>query len=232
MRLRATSRRLWRWAKGRDPLCFEDVRVPAVVLGSEYGGHCVCPNGLGPDAVVYSFGVGEDASFDVALIERFGVELHAFDPTPRSIAWVRAQSMPAGFHFHAIGLADYDGVGRFSPPDNPEHISHTLLSRPETAARALEVEVRTLPTLMRELGHARLSVLKLDIEGSEYAVLEQALAAGVAIDQVLVEYHHQFKSVPRARTADSVARLRDAGYRLFHVSETGREMSFIHQRIE
>ena len=30
--------------------------------------------------MVYSFGVGQDISWDLAMIERFGVTVHAFDP--------------------------------------------------------------------------------------------------------------------------------------------------------
>ena len=54
-------------------------------LGSEYGGYCMCPENIDRDCVVYSFGIGEDISFDLALIQRFGLSVYAFDPTPRSI---------------------------------------------------------------------------------------------------------------------------------------------------
>src|SRR6187402_2180865 len=107
------ARRLWRWARGRDPWCFEDVELPSLVLGSDYGSHCVHPESLGPNSVVYSFGVGEDASFDIALIERWGLQVHAFDPTPRSIEWVEAQALPSAFHFSPFGIADFDGKGAF-----------------------------------------------------------------------------------------------------------------------
>ena len=98
-------------------------------------------------------------------------------------------------------------------------------------AEAFEVEVRTLSSLMKELGHERLDVLKMDIEGSEYDVLEQVIEQGIHIDQILVEYHHQFKNVPTSRTARNVASLRRHGYRLFHIAETGREYSFVHERL-
>src|SRR5688572_4934876 len=45
-------------------------------------------------SVVYSFGVGDNVSWDLAMIERFGVTVHAFDPTPQSIAWVARQPLP------------------------------------------------------------------------------------------------------------------------------------------
>ncbi|HEX3777949.1 MAG TPA: hypothetical protein VHV51_25955 [Polyangiaceae bacterium] len=58
------------------------------------------PGWLDQDAVVYSFGVACDVSFDQALIAARGVTVHAFDPTPRSIEWVKTQVLPERFLFH------------------------------------------------------------------------------------------------------------------------------------
>src|SRR4051812_16621969 len=80
-----------------------------VSLGTEYGGYAVCPTNLGAGSIVYSFGVGTDISFDEALIALCGVTVHAFDPTPRSVEWVKAQSLPERFVFHDWGIAGFDG---------------------------------------------------------------------------------------------------------------------------
>src|SRR5262245_14315827 len=44
-----------------------------------------------------------------------------------------------------------------------------------------------LPTIARRLGHQRIDVLKIDIEGGEYAVLDDLLRSGPAVRQLLVE---------------------------------------------
>lgn len=213
---------------GRDPnVKVQRADVPCELLGTEYGGHTLATAGLHTGSVVYSFGVGEDVSFDVALIQRFGSIVHAFDPTPRSIAWVEAQTLPPQFVMHGYGIADRDGTLRFSPPTNPAHISHTLLERSETAGAAIEVPVKRLGTIMAELGHQRLDVLKMDVEGAEYDVLADFLVQPIQIDQILVEFHHQFKSVGAQKTRDAVARLNQAGYQVFAVSPSGHEVSFI-----
>ena len=97
-------------ALGRDLYVPIEVRCPVAVLGSDYGRWGVCAERLDSRSVVYRFGVGADVSFDLALIQRWDLHVHAFDPTPRSIAWVRRQKLPEPFHFHELGLADYDGV--------------------------------------------------------------------------------------------------------------------------
>jgi FkbM family methyltransferase len=209
------------------PLQSVQVEVSMQKLGSEYGGYWVCPEGLGAESVVYSFGIGEDVSFDLAFIARFGAEIHAFDPTPRSIAWARAQNLPSGFVLHEYGLADYDGVARFSPPENPEHVSHTVLRRDNASGPPVEVQVKRLETVMKELGHDHVDVLKMDVEGAEYGVVEELCRGGVRPKQILLEYHHHLEGVPLWKTERSIRRLNGAGYRIFHVSDTGRELSLI-----
>lgn len=62
---------------------------PKINLGNEGASWCVCPTGLSENSIAYSFGVGREISFDIALIQQFGMRVHAFDPTPRSVAWIR-----------------------------------------------------------------------------------------------------------------------------------------------
>lgn len=218
-------------AEGRAHRITPDLSVEHVTLGTEYGESCVSLRGLGSASVAYSFGVGEDVSFDLGLIQRTGLVVHAFDPTPRSIAWVARQKLPPQFVMHGVGLAAYDGVARFRPPENPTHVSHTLLERERTDHAAIEVPVKRVETLMRELGHRRVDVLKMDIEGAEYDVIEDIIASSVVVDQMLIEFHHQLPGVPVSRTLQAVERVRGGGYGIFHVSDSGRHFSFMHRRM-
>ncbi len=197
----------------------------AVVLGSSYGGYAVCPAHIDRASVVYSFGVGEDVSFDLALIDRFDVEVHAFDPTPRSLAWVAEQQLPERFLIHPWGLAAYDGSASFAPPADPTHISHTLLPREGRAP--VEVEVLRLKTTLERLGHDRVDVLKMDVEGAEYDAIPDVLASDIAIGQLLIEFHHHLEGVLLTQTEACIRQLNEAGYRIFHVSPSGHELSFM-----
>lgn len=227
-RLRPWRRRL-RILLGRDLLIRPDHRCEREVHGAEGAAWCIHPGGLEPGSVVYSFGIGKDVSFDLALIERFGLRVHAFDPTPASLDWLRGEALPPGFVVHEYGLAARDGTATFYPPERADHVSHTLLAGTYTAGErdAVAVPVRRLAGIMAELGHARVDLLKMDIEGAEYAVLEDILAAELPIGQLLVEYHHRFPGVGLDATRESVALLRRHGYRLFHVSPSGEEYSFL-----
>lgn len=222
-RARAAARR----AFGRDLRFPVQTSVPAERHGSEYGGWWICPAGVGPGSVVYSAGIGTDITFDLSLIEKYGVTVHAFDPTPASIGYVKAQRLPNRYRWHEIGVAAQDGPATFFPPANPKHISHSLHPHAATSARAIQIEVRRLPTIMRDLGHESIDVLKMDIEGAEYEVLDDLLHSGLAVQQILVEFHHRFPGVGIARTRRAVSDLNAAGYRIFFASESGEEYSFI-----
>lgn len=222
-RARQTVRR----AIGRDIRFEVQTRVPCERHGSEYGGWWICPTALDGNSVVYSVGIGTDITFDLSLIETYGLAIHAFDPTPGSIAYLESVRLPDAFTCHQVGLAAADGSAAFLPPANPEHISHTLMPPGESDTRAIMVEVRRLSTIMRDLGHDSLDVLKMDIEGAEYDVLDDVLDLGLRVRQILVEFHHRFPGVGVERTRRAVAKLNAAGYRIFAASDSGEDYSFI-----
>ena len=212
---------------GRAYILENQIDIPRDVLGSKYGGHCVGLDGMDPNDVVYSFGVGEDISFDLELIRRFDVTVYAFDPTPRVATFIKKQKPPAKFKMHHYGLSDRDDFLSFNPPVNDEHISHTLLERTETCDRSVLVPFKRLKTIMRELGHSRIDILKMDIEGSEYGVIEDIITHEIDIRQILVEFHHQLENIGLELTRRALRNLNRAGYKIFNFSQTGREISLM-----
>ncbi|HXM22017.1 MAG TPA: FkbM family methyltransferase [Terriglobales bacterium] len=194
-------------------------------LGSEGARWCICPDDFSKTSVVYSVGVGEEISFDLELMRRFGTRVHAFDPTPRSIQWVQSKTLPDGFVFHAYGVADFDGTCRFLPPKDPRHVSYTVLPR-HTPGPAVQAPVYRLSTIMKMLGHSEIDLLKMDIEGAEYDVLADLLACKIRPQQILVEFHHRWPEVGSKKTRAAIRALNCAGYRIFHVSPSGEEYSF------
>lgn len=224
------ARKLKRYIKavlGKELLVKPDVIRPKVRFGLDYGGWDLVVENIDVDSIVYSFGIGEDASFDTALIERFKLTVHAFDPTPKSIEWVKRQGFSDRFVMHEYGLAAFDGNVSFHPPDNPDHVSHTLLDRPSTAEKAISVPVKKLGTVMKELGHDRIDVLKMDIEGAEYDVIEDITTTGIRPGQILIEFHHRFPGVGIRKTKDTIARIKSMGYRVFSVADSNEEFCFI-----
>jgi FkbM family methyltransferase len=199
--------------------------VAGEVLGNRGASWFVSPRGLVPGAVVFSFGVGRDLSFECALIERFGVTVHAFDPTPRALEWVRNQQFPGALVLHELGLAEYDGTATFIPSrrqggENFSMVRRTGIGDPITAP------VRRFATLAAVVG-AKPVLVKLDIEGAEYAVLPDLLTAGYRPQQICVEFHHRWREVGPARTREAIRLLNRHGYRIADVAPKGKEYTFV-----
>ncbi|MCB9098616.1 MAG: FkbM family methyltransferase [Anaerolineales bacterium] len=231
--MKSIARRLKTLAKavlGKELLINPDVTIDKERFGSDYGGWDIVVTGLNADSVVYSFGVGEDASFDVALIDKFALTIHAFDPTPKSIEWVKRQRFSDKFVMHSYGIAAFDGDVSFNPPENPDHVSHTILDRPSTKTKAIWVPVKKMSTIMQELGHDHIHIVKMDIEGAEYDVIEDIYQSNVRPDQMLIEFHHRFPGVGTLKTRDAINKVRAMGYQLFSVSDTKEEFGFIRRQ--
>lgn len=219
-----------RWFSPQLPFQKPQISCKTAFHGTEYGGWTLCPDEISSTSIVYSFGVGEDTSFDLEVIATYGAQVYTFDPTPRSIAWVNNREWPYQFHFFPIGIAAHDGYVDFNPPENLKFVSHTLLDRPRTDARSIQVEVQKLSSIANLLGHRKIDILKMDIEGAEYEVIFDIVKTdSIEIEQILVEFHHHFQNVSVEQTKNAIRRLNASGFLLFHVSKNGREYSFIKQ---
>jgi FkbM family methyltransferase len=212
---------------GKELRLKSEVRIHVI----EDGGWRFHPDLLDADSVVYSLGIGEDVDFDLAVIRRFGGHVHAFDPTPSSVDWLAARSLPPDFHFHPWAVTAQDGVLKLYPrvkrDGSRSTVMYTLLADDTSREDAIVVPAFCLASIQAELGHGRIDLLKMDIEGAEYEVLDNLLKSAVKPVQLLVEFHHRFPGVGLEKTAAMIARLRGSGYRIFAISETGREISFI-----
>ena len=68
--------------------------------GNNYGGFYANPDLINQDSIVYSFGIGADISFDEAIIKNHNCTVYGFDPTPKSIDWIKnKKNIPEKFIF-------------------------------------------------------------------------------------------------------------------------------------
>jgi FkbM family methyltransferase len=196
-------------------------------VGTAYGGWIVPTRLLGPASRCYCAGVGEDVSFDLGLIERLGSEVFAFDPTPRATAFAEpiAEREPR-FRFVPVGLWSSDTVLRFYEPKDPTHVSHSVVNLQGTSG-FFEASVRTVQSLMTELGHASIDLLKLDIEGAEHTVLASTLEAGILPTVLCFEVD---RPVGPVRLWSTIRRVLRHGYDL--VAVDGWNFTFVRRGAE
>ncbi len=223
----------------------------------EYGAWKLCETGLllaskkanttQGMALVYSFGLGTDTSFDEDMIRRYGAIVHGFDPTPGALKHARSRAayLPdCFFALHPFGLNDKDGEIKLYPPANPNHISHNQV--PRAGARPVAATLLRLATIMHLLGHTHIHILKIDVEGAEFGVLDSLLSLGeggeahasqassagggeLPFDQLCVEYHPSIHPGGQAAGAAAMKRitreLRARGFSLV-ASNSANEYSY------
>ncbi len=187
----------------------------------------ICPTGLNARSVVVSAGVGSDISFEHELVERFGCRVLLCDPSPTGR---RTMELPENqrpeFRFLPVALTGRCGRLRLAPPLDPQ--GDSWFANP-AAPEGVEVPCTDLKTLMRENGFDHIDLLKLDIEGCEYEVIDQLLRRRLRVNQLCVEFHHgTLPGYRRRQTISAMLRLVARGYRL--VNQTGANHTFIRRR--
>jgi FkbM family methyltransferase len=215
------------WAEWKFAPPRAQVSRPLLKLGSEYGGYCLDVSTIHPGAIVYSLGIGQDISFDLSLIDRFGVEIQAFDPTPKVKRWLATQSLPPQFHFHEAGIAAQDGEQSFYLPPREDWVSHSVIQARQYGRESLRFPVLRLSTAMKLQGHERVDVLKMDIEGAEYAVIEDIVRQKIPVKQLLVEFHHRLSSVGTDKTRKALSQLMGCGMKISYVCPRKEIFTFV-----
>jgi FkbM family methyltransferase len=191
------------------------------------------PSQLDEYSIVYSCGVGDDVDLDLAFIDGYGAQVHAFDPTPSAMDMIEKRDLPKQFRFHPWAVSGEDGTltlyRRVKHDGSASTVMYTLVPEDSVDEEGITTPAYTIGSICKKLGHSRIDLLKLDIEGAEFAVLDDLLAGDLRPKQLLVEFHHRFAGIGIERAADMIKRLHDAGYRIFAISDVGREVSFLHQ---
>lgn len=218
-----------RWKEWRLPRGYER-------LGTRYGGWWIDAQALGPQPLLIDCGLGEDISFPVAFLQRFaGAKVIGVDPNPRSLEYCRARC-PAGMEVLPNALWTRAGEtltfhlprSQNELPQGADGVSGSLDPSHEYVEGGERIETLTvdLDSLLARAGRTDCDVLKLDIEGAEYALLEALIASRriTAARQVLVEFHHGVTGHSPADTQRIVSQLGAAGHRLMHVE--GRNYIF------
>jgi len=206
------------------------VKLDTVWYGNNYGGFFIYPKLLDKHSIIYSFGIGEDISFDRTIIENHDCTVFGFDPTPKSINWINSQNLPLKFHFLDFGISNKSGFVDFYLPKNPEYVSGSIIIRNELYEKII-VQMKSFNDIISELGHKHIDVLKMDIEGSEYEVIDDILNAPVLIGQILIEFHDRFVENGKMKTQLAIKKLKNHGYEIFSISETLDEISFVNKKL-
>lgn len=201
-------------------------------LGTEYGGYTLPTKLLNENSVYYAVGAGEDISLDIEIANKYNPHVFIFDPTPRAKAhfdtlkentskgiqtplyknyiYPTTSTTFQKIHFEFLGLWNEKTTMKFFVPANETHVSHSLLNMQSTE-KYIEVQVDTLDNLMKERNHQTVDMLKIDIEGAEFAVIDDILDKKIDVKLICLEYHRQGEK-PIEKIQESINKLLKNNY--------------------
>uniref|UniRef100_A0A6C0CR07 Methyltransferase FkbM domain-containing protein n=1 Tax=viral metagenome TaxID=1070528 RepID=A0A6C0CR07_9ZZZZ len=208
---------------------------------------------LSNDSIVYCVGAGEDITHDIILSKRLNCPVHIFDPTPRAIEHVQLVKDVFSFRkqpinsrrfgggdinywnillqnhvdenkiiMHDYGLYTNDCNKKFYFPLISEHVSCSL----EKIGRSdnfMMVKLKTLNTIMKELNHDHIDLLKIDIENVECDVLDKMLDDNIFPTYLSVDF--DLMKHDKKRCENVINRIVDNGYTI--IEKKGQDISFI-----
>lgn len=141
--------------------------------------------------IIYSFGVANESSFEAEMLARTDCLVYAYDYSVKTIGFPVEPTNPR-VTFKAVGIGNKN-LGKF----------------------------RTLKYLMEQNGHEWIDILKMDIEGGEYAALDKVMEDftppphnHLPFGQLLLEVHVEGKIFPKFLRWWE--RLEARGLRAFH----------------
>ena len=160
---------------------------------------------LDDNSIIYCVGAGEDITHDIILSFKLKCPVHIFDPTPRAIEHVKYvkdvlenKRLPLdnkrfgggdsnywkiilshkikedNLILHEYGLSTQDGIVPFYFPINKQFVSCSI-SNLGRSNDYINIQTKSLNTIMKELNHSHIDLLKIDIENIECDVLEKML---------------------------------------------------------
>jgi len=159
--------------------------------------------------VAYCAGVGKGISFETELAHLSHGTVLVFDPSPTGIDTI-AHTDTSNLTFYPVGLAAESSVYEFSVPADAGEGSYSVA---RDGLPKVSFECWSVERIMQKHGHTSLDLLKMDIEGFEYDVLDRMLEQRIPVRQICVEFHPWLRP---GRTFKMIRKLYKAGYRIVH----------------
>ena len=184
-------------------------------IGTNYGGYDVYTENLFNPNII-SCGLGEDASFDIEMINKFDAKVYSIDPTPRSLNHYNDIKLNFGkknktifnesgklsvFNYNlektnkqnfifinkAIWKENNKNIKLFFPK-NQKHVSLSINKNEKFSNNYYSASTIDYKEIIKSFNINKVDILKLDIEGAEIEVLNSVLKNFEIPNQILVEF--------------------------------------------
>lgn len=172
-------------------------------IGSEFGCHYLDLDLVPEGSTIISAGLGNEISFDESMIEKKGCFIVGIDPT-------KIVKCPKNTNSFKLIKKIFYGINKKMKISSVHGNGNSIYKREE----AKEVETITIHDLLKEYNN--ISVLKMDIEGAEYSVIDNL--EGINIPQITVEFHYWNKEIPfkKEDAEKCIIKMETLGYKLMN----------------
>lgn len=219
--------------------CFSNIIMPVKInnrsklqiIGTEYGSSAVVLDLIPVGSTVISAGVGEDISFDLELIRLKQCRVIGIDPTEKAKRYIERNPNE---HFHFLQKALYSGGSKKTKVyknTNSSYVSESITCSHNMVSKSefYETEVISISELLEE--YEDISLLKMDIEGAEYAVINSLKE--LDIPQIYIEFHHFCTDFTPDDTTRCIKHLNDMGYVVVYgksLQGALKDVSLVHRK--
>lgn len=202
-----------------------------------YGTYVIFDDYLDENSVVYSLGIGMDASFDLNLMNKFNCKVYAYDPDKHAIDYVDSTLClhNKNFKFFPYAISTDGGVKQFYEHEREgANDGSGSFYRYGESTGMCDVACKTIKDVMSEFGHKHIDLLKMDIEGMEYEIIDYLIENKIEVKQIAMELHGRFFDDCKEKN-DKLIRQLDVGGFLPVWNQmwwyAGQECTFIHKSL-
>ena len=155
-----------------------------------HGNYKIFPKNINSKSVIYSCGIATNISFDESVSNTFNCNVFMFDPTKKSNEFMR-KNINSKLKFYNIGIWINDEKKKFYHQNDPENVDISVTNFFKTN-HYIELPCRSIASLMHEFNHKQIDILKMDIEGAAFDILNNLIENKIYPNQIIVELERPF----------------------------------------
>ena len=174
------------------------------------GGYLVCKNSLKETELLISFGIGNDFSFEENFFKLKKVSIHAYDPSINYKFFIKIiLSNLINLRFNNFFLSIINFFKFYQFFDNQKKI--IFYEKLGSGGNHIWTEVSLKKVFERSKTKSSI-FLKIDIEGSEYRILDDILINQDRLTGLVIEFHNVDLNIDRIKTF-----IKDINLQLVHI---------------
>lgn len=152
-----------------------------------YANYCLPKNLVENVKNVLSFGIHNDTKFeDMLLRENKEINLHMYDPTPKTIEYLKTKNYPKNVSFYPVAYAKEKGKMNFYFDENHPELCFSLLPLWGDKSKHITVDTTNLVNIKKE-NNINYDIIKADIEGVWYDFCTEVLDNNINFKVLLIE---------------------------------------------